>query len=274
MAILEKLFSATAIGGAFHTTARLATAAALPANTRAGAGVGATLTGNANGALSIDGTLTVAADIVLVKDEGTANKNGLYTVTTVGDGSNPFVLTRRTNFDQAASGEIEKGARIKVTAGATNISTSWILTTSGAITVDTTALTFAAGNGIATDSVNSRASREKSGIDMTILDHDRVGAIIKATEVKAPLTGTVTVQVANGSYTDMLADGLDWRPCPGVSLAGTPYPTAALPVSGTTMIELNLNRVNFSWLRLLWSGTLGEGTLDCNYVGKRSVGVP
>lgn len=96
---------------------RLATATALPACTAAGAGVGKTLTGNANGALSIDGTLTVAADIVLVKNQVTTIDNGIYTVTVVGTAGTPFVLTRNTAYDQAA--ELVAGTIFNVTAGGT-----------------------------------------------------------------------------------------------------------------------------------------------------------
>ena len=56
--------------GTPRPTVQLATAAALAANTYANgtAGVGATLTANANGALSVDGVTPSAGDRVLVKD--------------------------------------------------------------------------------------------------------------------------------------------------------------------------------------------------------------
>jgi hypothetical protein len=128
---------------------RLATAAALPACTAAGTGVGHTLTGNANGALTVDGVACAANDRVLVKNQVAADDNGIYDVTTVGSGGAAFVLTRSTDFDAAAAGEIVRGATAHVTAGTANAGTSWELTTSGAIVVDTTNLTFvklASGN--------------------------------------------------------------------------------------------------------------------------------
>jgi hypothetical protein len=61
-------------------TAQVATTGALPANTYANgtSGVGATLTANANGALTVDGYAVAAGDRVLVKDEAVGANNGLY----------------------------------------------------------------------------------------------------------------------------------------------------------------------------------------------------
>jgi hypothetical protein len=73
-------------------------------------GVGATLTATVNGVLrdtsavgKIDTSYTpVAGDIVLIKNQSSALQNGLYTITTVGSVSTPYVLTRFTDFDQSA----------------------------------------------------------------------------------------------------------------------------------------------------------------------------
>lgn len=134
---------------------RLATAAALPALVYANgaSGVGATLTGVAVGALTIDGVATVVADRVIVKDQVTQLENGIYTVTAVGSGIAVFVLTRATNMDQ--TGEIGQ-AYSYVTAGTANMNTSWNVN-AGTYTVGTTAIvwnqfsaspSFVAGDGL------------------------------------------------------------------------------------------------------------------------------
>ena len=65
---------------------RLATAAALPAHTRAGS----TLTASANGALSIDGIAVNNGDRVVVKNEGASHlEHGVYDVTDKGSGGAP-----------------------------------------------------------------------------------------------------------------------------------------------------------------------------------------
>lgn len=125
------------------TPVRVATTTTLPANTYANgsSGVGATLTANSNGAFaSVDGVTLAVNDRILVKNESSQTKNGIYYLSTLGDGSNPWVLTRATDSDTAA--EILK-AYCLVTAGATNRGSAWLQTspTSG-ITMGSSSLVF------------------------------------------------------------------------------------------------------------------------------------
>jgi hypothetical protein len=81
--------------------ARIATTVALPTNTYT-AGV---ITASVNGALSStysDSVSLVVGDYFLVKNEVSKLKNGLYVVTSLGDGSNPWVLTRLTEYDSTS----------------------------------------------------------------------------------------------------------------------------------------------------------------------------
>lgn len=122
-------------------SANYRTTAALPANTYANGalGVGATLTANANGALSVDGTAVVAGDVLAVGDEVASLANGLYVVTAPGDAGTPYVLTRASNMDVAAE---FAGAFIVITGGATLAGASYYATFTGAFTVGTTAFTW------------------------------------------------------------------------------------------------------------------------------------
>ena len=130
----------------FHQAVRLATVAPLAANTynNGTGGVGATLTANTNGALSVDGTAAVVGNRILVKNEVAQANNGVYTVTQVGSGSLPYILTRATDFDSAGTGvdQIDAGDFFLVTAGSTQANTSWVQQTPLPITVGTTALVF------------------------------------------------------------------------------------------------------------------------------------
>lgn len=125
-----------------------ATTAALPANTYANGtlGVGATLTANAVGVLSVDGVAVQLLDPVMVNNEATAANNGLYTVTTLGTGGVNYVLTRRVDFDQAA--EAVTGALVPVkvptgrTAGTANNNSIWISAVATPATIGTTAIAF------------------------------------------------------------------------------------------------------------------------------------
>ncbi len=139
--VAQALVESFADAGTSLTAVRLATDAPLPACTPAGTGVGKTLTADANGALTVDGVAVANADRILVKDQVAGDDNGIYVVTDLGSGGTPFILTRATDFDTAA--EAKKGLQIPVTAGTANTGLTFVHTTSGAITMDTTALTFA-----------------------------------------------------------------------------------------------------------------------------------
>jgi hypothetical protein len=135
-------------------SARLATTGALSAYTFSSTG-GGTLTGNANGALSIDGVTPSVADRILVKNEvsGNAPYNGIYVVTTVGDGSTAYVLTR--SADANTSVEVTSGMFVFIEEGTTNDNTGWVLTTNNPITLNTTALVFAQFSGAGTYSASN-----------------------------------------------------------------------------------------------------------------------
>jgi hypothetical protein len=120
-----------------------ATTSVLPSNTYSNgtAGVGATITGTANGALAAQDTVTLTiGQSLLVKNETAGLRNGIYTVTTVGDGSNPFILTRRADADQNA--EVTTGLFTFIDGGSDNVGEGWRLITAAPITVGTTTLTF------------------------------------------------------------------------------------------------------------------------------------
>jgi hypothetical protein len=125
----------SAAGLSPHASVRLATTTALtPSATYANgaAGVGATLQGTTPGVLQVDGVNVALNDRILVKNEGTAANNGIYTVTTVGTGLVAFVLTRATDANTIGSGAsaISTGTYVFTIAGATLLNTAWVQTAS------------------------------------------------------------------------------------------------------------------------------------------------
>ncbi|NJO48244.1 MAG: hypothetical protein HC840_00850 [Leptolyngbyaceae cyanobacterium RM2_2_4] len=124
-------------GRSWKQPVRAATTAALPAVTyNNGAG---TLTADANGALPAqDGITLVANDRLLVKDQASGLQNGIYTVTQVGDGSNPFILTRTSDANTAL--ELE-GAAVFVQEGTVNHDFQFAQT-ADSITLGTTAIVW------------------------------------------------------------------------------------------------------------------------------------
>lgn len=131
-----------ASGIIFQTGVDYASAAILP-NTptysNGSLGVGRTLTAGANSTLTVDATVAVLGKRVLVKNQADQTQNGCYSVTTAGGGV-PWVLTGCVDWDQSA--EMQTGSYFLVSAGATNSASSWVLNTSGVVTVGTSALVF------------------------------------------------------------------------------------------------------------------------------------
>jgi len=109
-------------------------------------GVGATLTNNgAQAAISIDGVALNLNDRVLVYEQTNAAHNGIYVVTTVGDGTTSWVLTRATDSDSYAPSDpdsLGQGDGFFVKEGDTGAGELYVMTTEGAITFGTTAITF------------------------------------------------------------------------------------------------------------------------------------
>ena len=127
----------------------------------AGVGVGATLT-NAGAlvAFAPDGPTAAPGDRILVYSQTNAFENGVYTVTTVGDGSTAWVLTRASDADTYGlknPNSLGEGDAFFVTSGNTGAGETYVCNTQGTITFGTTAINFvqvastqiySAGNGL------------------------------------------------------------------------------------------------------------------------------
>ena len=101
-----------------------------------------TLTRSGNGSINSSAGLgqsvtLVANDRVLVKDQAEARQNGIYVVTTVGDGSNAFVLTRASDANVAS--EITGGTFTFVEEGS-NADNGYVFTHDGTPTLNNATL--------------------------------------------------------------------------------------------------------------------------------------
>lgn len=134
-----------------------ATTGALPACTynNGTLGVGATLTGNSNAPLpGNDAVSPTVGQVILVKDQA-GSQNGIYTVTQVGSGSLPFILTRHVDMDSATEfvgylaikgGTLQAGALFISNIGPTTVVV--VGTTSVSFTRINKATDLQAGTGI------------------------------------------------------------------------------------------------------------------------------
>lgn len=124
-------------------------------------GVGATLTGDANGAFpTVDGVAPTLNKTYLVTAQASGLQNGPYKLTVVGDGSTAPVLTRLTGMDQSA--EFKDGAMIGVRAGTINADSTWKYTGADTPTLGVTALTFARDPGVVTTNTAQSITALKS----------------------------------------------------------------------------------------------------------------
>jgi hypothetical protein len=194
-----------------------ATAAALgvPYTYNNGAsGVGATLTANLPGALTIDGNAVQAGQRVLIKNETgafssntmpSAAFNGIYDVSTAGNVDTAWSLTRSADFNQST--EMVSSFTF-VETGAVNADTGWVCTTDAPVTVGFTEITFTqfsgagsylAGNGLSLDgtvfNVNTDGNIAINGLNQVSIAN---GAVLNSPNIT---TATATSLSATGNVT-------------------------------------------------------------------------
>ena len=221
---------------------KVASAAALAASTYANgsSGVGATLTANANGALTIDGVSMSTNDRVLIKDQTDASHNGVYTVTNAGGASATFVLTRATDTDTAA--EMTGGTFVFAEQGTANADNGFVFTHNGTPTIGTTDLTVSQFSGAG--QITAGSALTKSGNTLNVgVDDSSIEVNSDALRVKA-----------TGITNAMLAGSIDL----------TAKVTGILPVAngGTGASSLTANRMLMSngtgAITVLAAGTAGQ----------------
>jgi hypothetical protein len=107
------------------------------------AGLGATITKASNGSIgTIDSQAVTVGDRILLRAQTDAKQNGIYTITAVGDGSNPYVVTRATDSDNSPSAELTGGTFCLVTGGATFTNAGFVVTNSGTVVIGTDDITY------------------------------------------------------------------------------------------------------------------------------------
>lgn len=173
-----------------YTAALVATTAALTVTYANGVlGVGATLTNaGAMAALSVDGVAMAIGDRVLVKDQASTFQNGVYTVTTVGSGAVNWVLTRATDFDQAA--EVIQYGVVLVNQGTVSAGLLYQETGAGPFTMGTTPITFAL---YTTQSLTLPVSLAQGGTSAALTANNG-GIFYSSATAGAILAGTATAR--------------------------------------------------------------------------------
>ena len=200
-------------------------------------GLGATLTADTNRAMStIDGISIVVGDRVLVKEQTTATQNGIYTLTTLGSGSTPYVLTRATDADNNPSGELATGDFCFVTSGTVNGSKGFIVSTTGTITLGTTNVNYTQFN--ASEAITAGTNITKTGATIAVADAPTFSGAVTAssgvtfsdgTQTKVGVPSITTIATAISSSATLAAGEADkFVPLTGavqITLPATGYST-------------------------------------------------
>jgi len=222
---------------------KVASAAALAASTysNGSSGVGATLTANANGALTIDGVNSgLGTKRVLIKDQTDASQNGIYTVTNAGSGAAAFVLTRATDADTGT--ELTGGTFVFAEEGTANADNGFVFTHQGTPTMGTTDLTVSQFSGAG--QITAGSGLTKSG--------NTINAVVDDSSIEIN-SDTIRVK-ATGITNAMLAGSIDL----------TAKVTGILPVAngGTGASSLTANRMLMAngtgAITVLAAGTAGQ----------------
>jgi hypothetical protein len=185
-AVTKQYVDNIASGLTIHAAVVAATTATLASTYNNGAsGVGATLTGTSGALPAIDGVTLSVNDRVLVKNQSNNTRNGVYVVTQT---TANWILTRATDFDGSPTSEIQAGDAVFVQQGTTQANTQWVQTTTGTITVGTSAIVFTQFGGPGTYTAGT-------GIGIA-------GNVISNTGVLSNVAGTgISVSGATGNVT-------------------------------------------------------------------------
>ena len=188
---IKAYVDAVASGLDMKCSSHVATTACLTSTYNNGSsGVGATLTNaGTQAALSIDGQTLASSERVLIKDQTAACHNGIYSVTTVGDGSTNWVITRTTDFD--SSTEVTSGAFTFIETGSTNGDHGFVMTSDGTITIGTTAINWTQFSGAG--QITAGAGMTKSGNTLNVIAGSNITVNADDVALSTTITGVTSL---------------------------------------------------------------------------------
>jgi len=167
---------------------------------------------------TIDGVAVIAGNRVLVKDQTTVSTNGIYVVAA-------GAWTRATDADVSA--EVTSGMFTFIEEGTLNATSGWVLSTTGAVTLNTTALTFVQFSGAG--SVSAGTGLTKTGNILSI-STGYVGQS-SITTLGTVGTGTWNATAISATYIDSAIARLA-----SPALTGTPSAPTAAADTNTTQV--------------------------------------
>ena len=227
----------------------------------AGVGVGATLTNaGTQVALTIDGVLMTTTKRVLIYNQTNAAQNGVYTVTTVGNGSTNWVLTRATDADTYAPSSpnsLGQGDAFFVTSGDTGAGEGYVCTTVGTITFGTTAINFSQFSA-------SVAYNAGTGLNLNPATTFNISNVGTAGTYGSASNVPVFVTNAQGQVTSVTNTGIAIASgaVSGLAASATTDTTNAANITTGTLPS---GRISGSYTGLTGTGALAAGSLATGF---------
>lgn len=227
-------------------------------DTSGGLGIGATLTSNVNQDINtaaiIDGyTGFIVTARVLVKNQASQIANGIYTITDLGSGGTPWILTRATDYDDSTLYQVGAGDLVFVAEGLTQASTFWVQTNVGTgvspdhIIIGTDNIVFSQFGGPGTYTAGN-------GLTLTANQFSLISPVTPANggtgTITPPIAGQIPIGTAGNVYTPasltagtaigiVSASGSITINNTGVtSISGTPSEIVATPSTGSVTLGL------------------------------------
>lgn len=170
---------------------------------------------------AIDGVTLATGNRILIKNQSAGEENGIYTVNASG------APTRATDFD--ASSEVAAGATTFVTSGTANANTQWTQSTTGTITVGTTAMVFVQIGNITIADGSITDAKLATGIDAAKIadgsvsntEFQRINSV--TSNVQDQIDAKLSTSTAASTYQPLDADLTDFagKAAPGGVVVGT-----------------------------------------------------
>lgn len=225
---------------------------------------------------TIDGVTMVNGDRVLLKNQTTGGENGIYTWTGAAT-----AMTRTTDADAAA--DLHYGFLVYVREGTVNAGTYWAYTTSTAVTLGTTTLTFvqASSAGFGTPGASAFGDTVSAGSATTAArsDHRHSREAGIAVQSGGSAVGTrPTINIVSGATVadnsganrvDVTISGGGGGASSGGAGSGALVPIQTIgPLTATqaSFPFTNIPQTGFRNLRLV---LVGRGTATAQYVSAR-----
>ena len=159
-------------------------------------GVGATLTADFNGAISVDDIALSVNDRLLVKDQTDATGNGIYKVDQVGTGSTTFILTRATPEDQPS--ELSGGSFVFVEEGTIGSNNGYTFTHTGQPVFGTTDLDVSQFSGAGQITAGAGLIKDGNTIDT---NPDNSSIEVSGDQIRVKPLGVTDSMIANNTLT-------------------------------------------------------------------------